>query len=68
MFNPMMLGNQEPLPPKRKAEKEMVNKLKYFIVGCVALRAAPYIMPAIVNALSDYIKLPVEAPATYEEF
>ena len=67
MFNPMMLGGQEPLPPKRKAEKELVTKLKYFIVGCVIVRLAPYVAPAIANALSDYIALPVDYTKT-EEF
>jgi hypothetical protein len=52
MFNPMMM-QQEPLPPKRKAEKEMQRKLKMFIVGCVVLRVAPYFSTLVSESVSN---------------
>ncbi len=49
----MMYGMpQEPLPPKRKAEKEMKSKLSMFIVGCIVLRLAPYISTQVAEGVS----------------
>jgi hypothetical protein len=54
MFFPGM-GMSKPLPPKRKAEKEMKSKFGYFLVGAVLLQLAPYISTAIVDSISTLI-------------